>query len=209
MSCDCDMLTSGMCHAADCSEAIEARLSRPARLDFIETVSGRRFRPLVPEVGEIVIGDIAHALSQQCRFSGHTCVPYSVAEHSVRVAELLQRWGCSRMVQLWGLLHDASEAYLVDIPSPLKNTNAFAAYREAESRLMSAVCVRFGLPVEEPRVVRFADAELLATEARDLMPYLPEHWFGLTGTPLVETIKPWHATSAKREFLALFEELSR
>ena len=184
-------------------------VTKHPRLDFIETHSGRRFRPLSPDAGEIVITDIAHALSQQCRFSGHTFVPYSVAEHSVRVAELLERWAAPRSVQLWGLLHDASEAYLVDIPQPLKHTEAFAPYRAAERELMAAVCTRFGLSQAEPAMVRRADATLLATEARDLMPYRREHWIGLVEAPLPETIKPWHSSSAKREFLARFEELSR
>ena len=151
----------------------------------------------------------AHALSQQCRFSGHTIVPYSVAEHSVRVSELLDREGASRIVQLWGLLHDASEAYLVDIPSPLKHTPAFDGYRIAEAWLMVAVCKRFGLPFHEPEEVRKADAVLLATEARDLMAYRPEHWAGLTERPLPGIIKPWQPESAKREFLARYEELNR
>jgi len=179
------------------------------RPDFIETRSGRRFRPLFPDHEQIDIGDIAHALSQQCRFSGHTIVPYSVAEHSVRVSELLDREGASRIVQLWGLLHDASEAYLVDIPSPLKHTPAFSGYRLAETELMFAICLRFHLPFNEPPEVRKADATLLATEARDLMAYRQEHWAGLTERPLPGVIKPWQPESAKREFLARYEELSK
>lgn len=179
------------------------------RSDFIETASGTRFRPLAPVVDDIHIEDIAHALSHQCRFSGHVAAHYSVAEHSVRVAELLQRRGESRYVQLWGLLHDASEAYLVDIPSPLKCTPVFEAYREAEARLMVAVCVRFRMQLEEPAAVKTADADLVATEARDLMPFVAPHWVGLTGTPLLQTIKPWHSSSAKREFLAIYEELTK
>lgn len=182
---------------------------RVERIDFIETASGRRFKPLEPNAGEIVIEDIAHALSHQNRFSGHTRVPYSVAEHSVRVCELLKMWGASPEVQLWGLLHDASEAYLVDIPQPLKHTEAFAAYRVAERALMVAVCVRFGLPVKEPHAVRLADSTLLATEARDLMPYRPEHWASLTTMPLPEPIRPWHPATARAAFLAAFKELYR
>lgn len=179
------------------------------RPDFIETASGRRFRPLAPEVGAINIEDIAHALSQQCRFSGHTRVHYSVAEHSVRVAELLRDCGHPKHVQLWGLLHDASEAYLVDIPLPLKHTDAFAAYRVAERALTVAICVRFSLPFEEPASVRVADGMLLATEARDLMPFFPEHWAGLENEPLEEKIAPWSAMLAKHAFLSVFEELTQ
>jgi hypothetical protein len=178
------------------------------RPDFIETWTGRSFRPLDPDAGDIDIRDIAHALSHQCRFSGHTIAHYSVAEHSVRVRDLLLRRGLSNAIQLWGLLHDASEAYLVDIPSPLKQTQEFAAYREAEARVQRAVCVRFALRFEEPPEVRRADAELLATEARDLMAFHPPHWVGLQEPPLPGIIKPWTCDQARREFLSAFEELT-
>ena len=181
----------------------------PAPHTYIETHSGRAFLPLEPDAGQIDIHDIAHALSHQCRFSGHTRVHYSVAEHCVRVAELLDKWGCTREEQLWGLLHDASEAYLVDIPLPLKHTPAFSAYLVAERALMVAVCHRFGLPIEQPEIVTVADRRLLATEARDLMPYVPEHWGTLGQLALGESIVPWRPEIARRAFLSLFEELYR
>jgi hypothetical protein len=176
---------------------------------FIETASGRRFQPLDPDPNELDIGDIAHALSNQCRFSGHTRVHYSVAEHCVRVSELLQSWCANERTILWGLLHDASEAYLVDLPSPLKQHPAFAeGYRTAETALMVAICGRFGLVVEEPRVVRQADLVLLSTEVRDLMPNRPEHWSKLTGLPLAERIVPWAPETARRRFLDRFKTLT-
>jgi len=173
---------------------------------FIETATGRRFQPLDPVLADIRILDIAHSLAQQCRFNGHTRVHYSVAEHSVRVANLLERWGEPREVVLWGLLHDASEAYLTDVPSPLKKHLTFAAYMRAEERLMHAICIRFNLPVDQPLVIRQADEMLLATEARDLMPFRPEHWKDLTA-PLAETIDPWTAVQAEQNFLRKFAEL--
>lgn len=179
------------------------------RPDFIETFTGRRFRPLDPDPAEVCIEDIAHALSNQCRFSGHTRVHYSVAEHSVHVSRLLDRRGCTRDVQLWGLLHDASEAYLVDIPSPLKSTPAFMPYRVAESTLMGVICERFGLSYEQPQEVSDADAVLLATEVRDLMPAKPAHWDGqLTANPIPGTLHPLGASMAKLEFLATFSRLT-
>lgn len=181
-------------------------MSRP---DFIETRGGVRFRPMHPRVEDIAIGDIAHALSQQCRFSGHTRVHYSVAEHSVRVSDLIEAQGFPLGSALWGLLHDASEAYLVDIPSPLKCLPAFAEYRESEEILMLAICVRFGLAPEEPPSVRRADEILLATEARDLMPFRPEHWSTLRAMPMSEVIRPWDSMTAKARFLHRFEELTR
>ena len=186
--------------------------------DFIVTATGRRFYPLAPREGDIEIEDIAHALSLQCRFAGHTRYFYSVGEHSARVADLLEAWGQSQEVVLWGLLHDASEASLVDIPSPLKAQPAFAPYLKAERRLKSMIVEHFGLSCLEPQAVRDADRVLLATEARDLMPghdYQDENgewvrtrnWNGLPA-PLPEALCPVSADAAKVKFMQRFMEVS-
>lgn len=179
----------------------------PVPLDYIETFTGRRFSPLSPDPSAIVIVDIAHALSHQCRFSGHTRYHYSVAQHSVLVSRLLEEQGQSREVQLWGLLHDASEAYLVDLPTPLKNSYHLGpAYRDAERHLMVAICARFGLDPVEPQAVRRADACALATEVRDLMPGRPEHWStrNLTEAPHPTHLEERSPGEAKRQFLLHF-----
>lgn len=170
---------------------------------FIETFTGIAFHPLAPVEADIRIADIARALSQQCRFSGHTSEFYSVAEHCVRVSWLLQDREHSSRVQLWGLLHDASEAYLVDLPTPLKNSPAFAPYRAAEKVVQVSICRRFGLVRKQPDEVTEADQTLLATEARDLMPYRPEHW-GKLPAPLETRITPWEPREAERKFLQRF-----
>lgn len=177
--------------------------------DFIETFTGKRFRPLFPSADSVDIRDIAHHLSNQCRFSGAVRKHYSVAEHSVRVSELLEDTKACLEVQLWGLLHDASEAYLVDIPSPLKITPMFRGYRLAERDLMQVICETFGLAIKQPASVGMADQILLATEVRDLMPNRPEHWGGekLAFNPLPEMIEPWGPSTAEALFLARFEHL--
>ena len=77
---------------------------------FVSTFSGGRFHPLKPRIEEVRIEDIAHALSLKCRYSGQCARFYSVAEHSVLVAALVEpRW------QPAALLHDAGEAYLADL----------------------------------------------------------------------------------------------
>lgn len=177
-------------------------------MPYIETRSGGEFWPMSPHVKDVNINDIAHALSNQCRFSGHTRVHYSVAEHSVRVSRLLKDWGCSVEVQRWGQLHDASEAYLVDLPSPLKYDARFAFYRVAERRVMSVICERFGLPIAQPTEVAEADAVLLATEARDLMTISSGHWDKLTHRPLPGRIYPWSPGTAMATFIRLFHALS-
>lgn len=175
---------------------------------FIETFTGTRFQPLAPIVGDVWIEDIAQALSHQCRFSGHVREFYSVAEHCVRVSWLLEEWGEDEDVQLWGLLHDASEAYLVDLPTPLKGDGLIGpGYQAAERRLMRVICERFDLAPLEPERVRVADAVLLATEVRDLMPNKPEHWRGLVVRPHEDRLAPWTSKDARRHFLERFHAL--
>ena len=177
----------------------------------IETFTGHTFDPLDPAFPDIRIEDIAHALANQCRFSGHTKFHYSVAEHSVRVSEHLQSRGFAPQVQLWGLLHDASEAYLVDLPSPIKKSAGSAigaAYREIEGQLMAAVCRRFSLPLKEPGAVTVADRVLLATEVRDLMHGTRDYWKKIEAEPLPERIRPWGRDVAEFEFLRRYGELA-
>lgn len=141
--------------------------------DWIQTFTGRAFYPLDPRPEEICFADISHALSHLCRYGGHSRHFYSVAEHSSNLCEyFLSRR--ERELARWALLHDASEAYLVDVPRPLKPS--LPAYRVHEARLMSAICARFGLPDEEPEAVREADRRILTDEARALMAPPPMPW---------------------------------
>ena len=169
---------------------------------WIQTYSGRRFNPTRPVVDAIVIQDIAHSLSMQCRFSGHVKKFYSVAQHCVNVSYI-----CDNADAMWGLLHDASEAYLVDIPSPLKRTGYFDAYKTLEIQMQQAICERFGLPKTEPPSVKKADVILLATEARDLMSPLHSDWIQPC-EPLPFKIEPLSQQDAKNLFMKRFFELS-
>lgn len=178
---------------------IEAGFDRDAA--WIQTHSGRRFNPTKPNPNAIVIQDIAHALSMQCRFSGHCRKFYSVAQHSVLVSYI-----CDSADALWGLLHDASEAYLVDVPRPLKRSGKFNAYIEFETQMQEAICRRFGLPFQEPPSVKKADTVLLATEARDLMAPLHPDWVQPVD-PLPFLIEPWGPDKAKDMFMKRFFEL--
>ena len=139
---------------------------------WIQTYTGRAFWPLDPHEDDISLLDIAHSLSHQCRFAGHSSHFYSVAQHSVLVARIVPK-----KYALWGLLHDASEAYLVDLPRPIKNSGALGRnYKKAEERVMSIVCRKFGIPEKQPACVKEADDRILATEARDLMTVHPYAW---------------------------------
>ncbi len=169
---------------------------------WIQTYSGRRFNPTNPNPDAIVIQDIAHPLSMQCRFTGHTKKFYSVAQHSVLVSYI-----CDSSDALWGLMHDASEAYLVDVPRPLKRSGKFEAYLEYEAQMQEAICRRFGLPLKEPPSVKRADTQLLATEARDLMSPLHPDWVQRVD-PLPFLIEAWDHDKAKDMFMKRFFELT-
>jgi 5'-deoxynucleotidase YfbR-like HD superfamily hydrolase len=167
---------------------------------WIQTYSGRRFNPMKPNPKAIVIQDVAHALSMQCRFNGHCKEFYSVAQHCVLVSHM-----CGEDA-LWGLLHDASEAYLVDIPRPLKHSGKFQAYLEMEEIMQRAICERFGLSLVEPASVKRADKILLSTEARDLMSPLHKDW-RQPAEPLPFTITSWSPKEAEEKFIQRFDKL--
>lgn len=107
---------------------------------WIQTYTGKRFWPLSPEKGEICIEDISWALSNMPRFTGHCNRFYSVAEHCLKVSQ-----HCPRGLKLAGLLHDASEAYLCDIASPVKHHEEFGFYRKAESHLQARINDELGV----------------------------------------------------------------
>lgn len=189
-----------------------AGLDAPALLrapaDTIRTISGRIMRPLDPRPDDIAIEDIAHALSHICRWNGHVREFYSVAHHSVMVAG----W-CQPEHRLAALLHDAAEAYLSDVPRPLKATAAFAAYREAEARLQRVIFERFGLPPEIPAAVHTIDRWALGIEARDLVAENHSEWLAVRDAVLAGPMRNvrigWPASidSARAEFMAAFEAI--
>jgi len=134
---------------------------------WIETFRGHRFHLLDPRPEEIEIEDIAHALSMQVRFTGHVKKFYSVAEHCYQVS-LLMRANDSE--KLWGLLHDASEAYITDLSRPVKYMTPIGPpYFEIEEGIMRAVAEKFGLVWPVPSNVKLADNILLWTEKEQLM----------------------------------------
>jgi hypothetical protein len=168
--------------------------------DWIQTYTGVQFWPLDPRADEIQIEDIAHALSMQCRFSGHCLRFYSVAEHCVLLSRHVPRGDA-----LWALLHDASEAYLVDIPRPIKP--ALGIYRELEASLMLRVCERFGISPEMPTSVHEADRAILTDEMRQNMSAAPAPWSTET-SPLGVKLRYWSPARAEEEFLEEFTVLS-
>lgn len=168
----------------------------------ILTHGGNVFNLLHPEQCIFAIEDIAHALSNLCRFTGHTREFYSVAQHSVHVSHLAPKEHA-----LAGLLHDAAEAYLGDVASPLKAL--LPAYKEIEVKVEQMLLSSFGLDIHLPPSVKQADMLMLVTERRDLMPLhvpyaIPGGFQPLPGV----FIQPWSPAGSKHAFLARFKELT-
>ncbi len=171
--------------------------------DFMQTATGRKFWPMDPRADEVVIEDIAHSLSMQCRYAGHILRFYSVAEHSVLIARHL-RGQYDEQTSLWGLLHDASEAYLVDVPRPVKPY--LTGYKAAEAKVMAAVCERFGLQHDMPPEVHEADERIIADELVNLVPM---DWHArYAGKELGVHLRYWSPEQAREEFMATFDALT-
>lgn len=168
--------------------------------DWMQTFTGRAFWPMDPDPEEIDIMDIAHALSMQCRYGGHVREFYSVAEHSVHISHL-----CRREHALWGLLHDASEAYVQDVIRPIKPF--LGDYKAIEEGMMAAICERFGLAPLMPLEIKTLDTAILVNEAQSLMSDPPIPW-GMVWTPLAGvTIQCWSPAEARDQFLSRFHDL--
>lgn len=176
----------------------------PTHTDWVQTFTGKQFWPLEPRIDDICIEDIAHALSNLCRYGGHTECFYSVAQHCLLVSQILPKEHALR-----GLLHDASEAYLIDVPRPIKHSIGMEAYRIAEKRLQGMIYKRFGLYPQEPDCIKIADRQLLRTEQRDLMKPAPAEWQDVRVGALESlTIEPLLPHAAERAFLDRFYQFS-
>jgi hypothetical protein len=175
-------------------------------MTWIQTFTGIQFNILEPTPEMIDIHDIAHALSNLCRFTGHSKSFYSVAQHSYLIAARVPEED-----MLAALLHDAPEAYLADISSPVKRLPGFGGeYAKLEARIHAAICLKFGVELDMPHSVREADLKMLVTEKRDLMadgydwkieyndqPVEPYHF----------TIDPHGPLVARDQFLRTFKKL--
>jgi hypothetical protein len=173
---------------------------------LLQTYSGRSLNPLAPRAADIVVEDIAHALSMQCRFGGHVRQFYSVAQHSFLVSHAVPVADA-----LWALLHDASEAYLMDLPTPVKETGPLKGYRGVEAQLQRIIYQTFGLTGDEPASIAQADLGVLLLEV-DAIHTTPAAFNDRRGRVPVPrlSVKPWDTTAAaKYAFLKRFEELTK
>lgn len=154
----------------------------------IRTHSGLYFNILEPTLDMICIEDIAHALSHQCRFGGHLPRFYSVAQHSVLAAQMAKRFH-----PLAALLHDASEAYLLDIPKPIKPH--LNNYETLEDRIMQLIAEKFGFKYPLPQHIHIIDRQLLESEWEHIM-MKDDNYF-----------ESWPPAYAKQRFLETYQRI--
>lgn len=178
----------------------------PARTIFVTTAGGAPWRLLDPCAMDVDWRVIAAHLAKLCRFGGAASSHYSVAQHSIVVAEQLPPH-----LRLYGLLHDAHEAVIGDITSPVAAALAALAGRTALLALKDlqdvAIHQAAGLPWPPPeesaRLIHEADMRALATEWRDLMPAgVP---CPVPARPLSARIKPWSWSLAEERFRAALD----
>jgi hypothetical protein len=179
----------------------------PVAGPYIQTVSGRWVNPFEPDPAQLDASDIARALANQCRFGGHSRVFYSVAQHSVIVSRVVEERGGDVEDVFAALMHDASEAYLGDMPHPIKHRSALgAAFREAEAGLEETIRERFKIKANVPEVKR-VDRALLATERRTFSAE-SWHWPELDDVePLDLELTAWPPDKAADEFARRYAEL--
>jgi hypothetical protein len=184
-------------------------------------LSGRRLDLLDPSPFDIEIEDIAHGLARVARWNGQTrgAHPFSVAQHSVLVEAIARhrRIDLPARTCLTILLHDAAEYVIGDMISPFKAVLG-DAYKGVESRVLSAVMLRFGLPAETPaavhRLTKEMDAAAAYHEATLLAGFEHQEAERFFGKPvslpagIMAMLEPWTTEEAERRFTQRFAALS-
>lgn len=184
---------------------------RRASTAFVQMRSGACVDLLLPDLSAVTIEDIATNLARTARFNGATlgCQPYSVAQHSLHVAQAVEAWGYTAPVQLCALFHDAAEAITGDVVTPMKMLlgPAFAAI---EWRIADAIRGRFRLPLRlDVHPIPDADAALLATERRDLLADPAWDWPIALPDPLEIRITPMPSSVAYTHWLNKARDLGQ
>lgn len=173
-------------------------------MSYITTYTGKHFDPTAPDASLFDIQDIAHALSLTCRGNGHVKTFFSVGQHCVNCALEAERRGFSARVVLACLLHDASEAYMSDVPRPFKH--ALPSYVEAEERLLDMIYEKFlgsVLTEEEQRQVKEIDDDLLYYDLKILLGETPKGEAPELKIELDYTVQPFEKT--EKQYVELYE----
>jgi hypothetical protein len=186
------------------------------RGDWIQTFTGRQYWPLDPHADDVTIEDIAHHLSMLCRYTGACEQFYSVAEHSVHVSHIVPPH-----LALWGLLHDASEAYCNDIARPVKRS--ITGYTDIEGANEQVIYERFNVTaalegdLPDAQAIKKADNAMLLAEQEVIMKPPPAAWAPIVVPPemlaaahkRLDGFARWQPAKAERIFQRRFLELGR
>ena len=175
--------------------------------NYITTYTGLHFYPTEPNPDGLRMEDIAHALSLLCRGNGHTKTFFSVGQHCLHCAREAQARGYSRRVALACLLHDASEAYLSDVPRPFKQS--MPQYRVLENRLLDVIYTKFlGAPLtdEEAALVKQIDDDMLYFDLRLLLNEPSNEAGPEMKSAFSYDVLPFE--TVEREYLELYKKLS-
>lgn len=180
-------------------ELLPERLNKADIIEksWVVTLSGQRFNILKPEPTDVRLEDIACSLARQARFNGHTRFFYSVGQHSCLGAQVSP----TKDIGLLMLFHDATEAYIGDLVSPVKRL--LPDFEIIESRIHWAICQRFGLELPTPKVIKQIDRRLLATEVRDLITKDLASWGIGADEPYDFPVIPWPPEVTEARFLEL------
>jgi len=171
----------------------------------ILTRSGIYFDYVKPTAHMIKIEDIAKALSNTCRFGGHSRF-YSVAEHSVHCAQLAVDMELNNESVLYALMHDAQEAYIGDMPKPLKMI--MPEFQALEERIERVVYAALGVVTTDSRTIKRIDMMMLKAEKLYLFSDDKQVWPCIASIPEVMIdIKCWTPERAETEFMGVWNEL--
>ena len=183
----------------------------------IITYTGKVFDLLNPKPEQVCIEDIAHSLAYQCRYTGHVCRFYSIAQHCVLMA------GDSDLPgdPLLKLLHDAAETYIGDIARPWKQLlwvnmpikiakdGFYTRVKSFEQKIQDVIGLALGIDLSYSAEVKVADIRMMVTEIRDLMPHMPRFsvWDIGDSNPVEEVIIPWGMNYSEQAFLECYNKL--
>lgn len=179
---------------------------------FVRTYTGRKFYPLNPEPDQIDIVDIANSLAKICRYAGHLPWMYSVAEHSIHCSHLVKP-----DIMLEALLHDAAEAYISDLPRPVKR--CLPEYKTLETKVEAVIAEKFQLATDvlTHQAVKYVDNKILLKEFAVFFPTHVED-LNVDVTPSERSFphimdspnyRPLDPEMAKQLFLQQYEILRR
>lgn len=172
-------------------------------MGYITTYTGKHFDPMEPNMDALDVRDIAHALSLTCRGNGHVKNFFSVGQHCVSCAKEAAARGYSARVVLGCLLHDASEAYMSDVPRPFKDV--LPEYQELEDKLIELIYTRFlgsTLSEEEKALVKEVDDDLLYFDMRELLNVKQERTVPEIMTELEYFVQPFEMV--EQEYISLY-----